>query len=85
MATPFAHLAAYRGFLDEVVGRANARRHRAAEAERAALQSLPARRTTDHDEALVTVTRSGGFILRRLRVPASSFSRESDSNPRLTI
>jgi hypothetical protein len=62
----FPDLAAYRGFLDEVVGRANARRHRAAEAERAALQSLPARRTTDHDEALVTVTRSGGFILRRV-------------------
>jgi len=62
----FPDLAAYRGFLDEVVGRSNARRHKAAEAQRAVLQPLPARRTTDHDEALVTVTRSGGFILRRV-------------------
>ena len=38
----------------------------AVEVERAALQPLPARRTTDHDEALVTVTRSGGFLLRRV-------------------
>ena len=62
----FADLAGYRGFVDEMVGHANARRRKAAEAERAALQPLPARRTTDHDEILVTVTRTGGFLLRRV-------------------
>ncbi|HEY2257034.1 MAG TPA: IS21 family transposase [Variovorax sp.] len=62
----FTDLAAWRAFVDEVVGRANARRRKAVEAERAALLSLPARRTTDHDEVLVTVTSSGGFMLRRV-------------------
>ena len=40
----FADLVAYRRFVDEVVGRANARRRKAVEAERAVLQSLPPRR-----------------------------------------
>ena len=46
--------------------RTTPRRRRAVDVERAALGSLPARRTTDLDEALVTVTRSGGFVLRRV-------------------
>lgn len=71
----FDDLPSYRRFVDEVrpkagqteiIGRANAGRRRATEAERAALQPLPPRRTTDHDEVLVTVTRSGGFLLRRV-------------------
>ncbi len=62
----FADVAAWRSFVDEVVGRANARRRKAVEVERTALLALPARRTTDHDEVLVTVTRSGGFVLRRV-------------------
>ena len=62
----FADIAAWRALVDEVVGRANARRRRAIAIERAALLALPARRTTDHDEVLVTVTRSGGFMLRRV-------------------
>lgn len=62
----FDKLASYRRFVDEIIGRANAKRRPAVEAERAALQPLPPRRTTDHDEALVTVTRSGGFLLRRV-------------------
>jgi Mu transposase, C-terminal domain len=62
----FADLDAYRRFVDEVVGLANARRRKALEIERARLKSLPPRRTDDHEEALVTVTRSGGFILRRI-------------------
>lgn len=62
----FDDLADYRRFIDEVIGRANARRRKAVEIERAALQPLPAQRTTDHDEVLVTVTRSGGFLLRRV-------------------
>ena len=62
----FAELAAWRVFVDEVAGRANAPGRRAVEIERATLRALPARRTTDHDEALVTVTRSGGFMLRHV-------------------
>ena len=49
-----------------MVGRANAARRKALEIERPLLQALPPRRTTDHEEALVTVTRSGGFLLRKV-------------------
>jgi hypothetical protein len=62
----FADLPAYRRFVAEVVGRANAGRRKALEIERALLQPLPPRRTTDHEEALVTVTRNGGFLLRKV-------------------
>jgi hypothetical protein len=62
----FEDLAAYRGFIDEVVGRRNARNRKRIEIERAALKPLPDRRTTDHEEARVLVTSSGGFILRRV-------------------
>jgi hypothetical protein len=65
-SSDFADLASYRGFVDEVVGHANARRHKASEIERARLKPLPSRRTDDHEEELVTVTRSGGFFLRRI-------------------
>src|SRR5436190_2250289 len=36
------------------------------EIERAVLEPLPARRTSDYEEARVLVTSSGGFILRRI-------------------
>ncbi len=36
------------------------------ELERAALQVLPPRRTTDHEEAIVAVTSSSGFVLRKV-------------------
>ena len=62
----FADLNAYRRFVDEVVGRANAGRRKALEIERARLNALPVRRTDDFEEELVTVTRSGGFFLRRI-------------------
>ncbi len=65
-ARDFSDLPGYRRFVDEIIGRANAGRRRVVDVERAALQPLPPRRTTDHDEALVTVTRSGGFLLRRV-------------------
>jgi hypothetical protein len=55
-----------RRFIDEVVGRRNARNRKRIEIERAALKPLPARRTTDYEEARVLVTASGGFILRRV-------------------
>jgi len=62
----FADLAAYRRFVDEVVGRRNARNRKRIEIERAVLKPLPERRTTDYEEARVLVTSSGGFILRRV-------------------
>lgn len=62
----FAELAAYRSFIDEVVGRHNAKLRPRIEAERATLQDLPGRRTTDHEEAIVIVTSSSGFVLRKV-------------------
>ena len=62
----FEDLAAYRRFVDEVVGRRNARNRKRIEIERAALKPLPDRRTADYEEARVLVTSSGGFILRRV-------------------
>jgi transposase InsO family protein len=62
----FADLDAYRRFIDEVVGRRNARNRKRIEIERTALKQLPNRRTTDYEEARVLVTASGGFILRRV-------------------
>ena len=62
----FADLAAYRRFVDEVVGRRNARNRKRIEIERTVLKQLPERRTTDYEEARVLVTSSGGFMLRRV-------------------
>jgi len=62
----FADLAAYRRFVDETVGRRNARNRKRIEIERPALKQLPQRRTTDYEEARVLVTSSGGFMLRRV-------------------
>jgi hypothetical protein len=62
----FEDLAAYRRFIDEVVGRRNARNRKRIEIERAALKPLPDRRTAHYEEARVLVTSSGGFILRRV-------------------
>src|SRR3974377_2537038 len=62
----FEDLAAYRRFVDEAVGRRNARNRKRIEIERPALKQLPERRTTDYEEARVLVTSSGGFMLRRV-------------------
>jgi hypothetical protein len=62
----FADLDAYRRFIDEIVGRRNARNGKRLDLERPALQSLPARRTTDYEETIVTVTSTCGFILKRV-------------------
>ena len=62
----FATLAEYRRFVDELVGRRNARNRRRIDAERAVLRPLPPRRAEDGEEAMVTVTSSGGFMLRRV-------------------
>ena len=62
----FVDLAAYRRFVDEAVGRRNARNRKRIEIERPALKGLPERRTTDYEDARVLVTSSGGFMLRRV-------------------
>ena len=54
----FADLAAYRRFVDEVVGRRNARNRKRIEIERTTLKPLPERRTTDYEEARVRSRRS---------------------------
>lgn len=62
----FADLAAYRAFIDEILGRRNAAQGKRIAAERAHLQALPARRTTDFEEVIVTVSSAGGFTLRKV-------------------
>src|SRR4030088_2021624 len=62
----FDTLDAYRRFVDEIVGRRNARNAKRLDLERSALQSLPARRTADYEETIVTVTSTSGFILRKV-------------------
>ena len=57
----FDDLAAYRAFIDELVGRRNARNRKRIDAERAVLRPLPDRRTDDYEEAIVT-----RHLLRRL-------------------
>jgi hypothetical protein len=62
----FADLDGYRRFIDEVVGRHNARHRKQIEIERTVLKELPERRTTDYEEERVVVTSSGGFSLRKV-------------------
>ncbi len=62
----FEDLSAYRRFIDEIVGRINARNAKRIDAERACLHPLPARRTSDYEEVTLRVTSSGGFILRKV-------------------
>jgi hypothetical protein len=68
----FDDLDAYRRFVDEVVGRRNARNRKRIDLERPSLRELPQRRTSDYEEVRVTVTSSGGFILRRVFYSAPS-------------
>ncbi|UXS01830.1 IS21 family transposase [Agrobacterium tumefaciens] len=62
----FDDLAAYRAFIDEIVSRRNAHNLKRIEAERPHLQELPQRRTTDFEEVVVRVMRTGGFSLRKV-------------------
>lgn len=62
----FEDLPDYRRFIDEIVGRINARNAKRIESERESLRPLPARRTTDYEEVTLRVTSSGGFILRKV-------------------
>ena len=65
-SSDFDNLDAYRRFIAEVVGRANAHRSKAIEAERAMLQDLPVSRTADYEPISVNITSSSGFGLRRV-------------------
>jgi hypothetical protein len=62
----FDDLDAYRRFIAEIVSRRNARHAKRIDVERTALQPLPDRRTCDYEEAVVRVTLSGGFTLRKV-------------------
>lgn len=62
----FTDLDAYRRFVDEVVGRRNARNRKRIEIERAELGELPERRTADYEEERVVVTSRGGFRLKKV-------------------
>jgi hypothetical protein len=62
----FEDLTDYRRFIDEIVGRINARNAKRIDLERASLRPLPARRTTDYEEVTLRVTSSGGFTLRKV-------------------
>jgi hypothetical protein len=62
----FVDLDAYRRFIDEIVGRRNARNAKRLDLERPALQRLPTRRTADYEETIVSVTSTSGFILKRV-------------------
>jgi transposase InsO family protein len=68
----FDDLDCYRGFVDEIVGRRNANNRKRIELERPMLLPLPKRRTADYEEKIVTVTSSGGFMLRRVFYTAPS-------------
>ena len=61
----FDDLAAYRRFIDEIVGRRNARKAKR-DIERAKLQELPDRRTSSYEQVTVRVTCSGGLTLRKV-------------------
>lgn len=62
----FQTLDAYRGFIAEVISRHNARRDARIEAERRTLLALPVQRTDDFEQAIVRVTRAGGFTLGKV-------------------
>jgi hypothetical protein len=76
--TDFEDLSAYRGFVDEVVSRKNARHLKRIEAERTQLRSLPNNRTSDYEETVVYVPSSGGFTLKRVfyTVPSRLIGRQ---------
>ncbi len=62
----FEDLARWRGFVDEIVARGNARNAKRIDQERAALNGLPDRKTEDYEEILVDVTSSSAFTLRKV-------------------
>jgi hypothetical protein len=66
----FDNLALFRDWIADLIGRRNARREKPVALERTALNRLPPRRTSDHDEVSVRVTSSS----RLRRKPAQAQS-----------
>jgi hypothetical protein len=62
----FDDLPGWRGFVDEIVGRGNARNAKRIDQERTALKKLPVRKTADYEEVNVDVTTSSAFTLRKV-------------------
>lgn len=62
----FSSIVAYRVFVADLVSRRNAGRARRIGTEQAALGPLPSRRSVDYEDAMVRVTSSGGFTLRKV-------------------
>jgi hypothetical protein len=62
----FDDLPAWRGFVDEIVGRGNIRNAKRIDQERMALNKLPVRKTADYEEINVDVTTSSAFTLRKV-------------------
>ena len=62
----FDDLKTYRAFIDEIVSRRNANNDKRIDAERAHLKQLPQHRTTDFEEVVVRVGRTGGFTLKKV-------------------
>ncbi|WP_143742120.1 DDE-type integrase/transposase/recombinase [Thiorhodovibrio frisius] len=65
-STDFPTLEDYRQWLDALVGRFNRRCADALAIERAQLQALPARRTADYSEQVVSVTTSSTIEVKRV-------------------
>jgi transposase InsO family protein len=62
----FDDLPAWRGFVDDIVGRSNLRNAKRIDQERMALNKLPVRKTADYEEVNVDVTSSSAFTLRKV-------------------
>lgn len=62
----FESLEEYRAFIDQIIARHNARHSARIDVERATLTPLPALRSEDYEQHSVTVTRSGGFTLKKV-------------------
>ena len=68
----FATIDDYRRFVAEQISRHNALRRQELTVEMPHLKALPERKTTDYDDAVVVVTSSGGFTLRKVFYTAPS-------------
>ena len=62
----FDDLPAWRGFVDDIVGRGNLRNAKRIDQERMALNKLPVRKTADYEEVNVDVASSSAFTLRKV-------------------
>lgn len=62
----FESLESYRVFIDEIVGRINARQGPRIDSERSTLAPLPALRSDNYEQHSVYVTSTGGFTLKKV-------------------